>query len=213
MLSRFRRPSHGTIAAYAALFIALGGTSYAAVAIPRNSVGSSQIRTHSIRNVDLASNSVSTSKVRDGSLRASDFRSGDLPAGATGPQGPAGVPGTARVYGRIAANGEVDLPRSKNVGVVTKPFTGIYCITPTGGTGIDVNTTGVVVTPDPRGEFFTDQDADAEWDSLGRDCPSGAVEIKIFVNGGNNATLDSNGDTYQRYAHGFADGPFFFIIP
>jgi hypothetical protein len=33
-------PRHSTVAAYAALFVALGGTSYAAIKLPANSVGS-----------------------------------------------------------------------------------------------------------------------------------------------------------------------------
>src|SRR5438034_11751180 len=34
---RFRRPSHGTVVAYAALFIALGGTAMASVIVTSNS--------------------------------------------------------------------------------------------------------------------------------------------------------------------------------
>jgi hypothetical protein len=47
-----------------ALFVALGGTGYAAVAIPRNSVGSAQIRNHSISPVKLNPKSIG------GSVRA-----------------------------------------------------------------------------------------------------------------------------------------------
>ena len=54
---------------YLALLVALGGTSYAAATLPRNSVGSSQIRT----------NAVSSPEVRNGSLRAVDFAAGQLP--------------------------------------------------------------------------------------------------------------------------------------
>jgi hypothetical protein len=47
-----------------ALFVALGGTGYAAVAIPRNSVGSAQIRNHSISPVKFNPKSIG------GSVRA-----------------------------------------------------------------------------------------------------------------------------------------------
>jgi hypothetical protein len=70
--------------AYLALFVALGGTSYAAVALPKNSVGAAQIKKDAVRSGD----------VKNGSLAAADFKAGQLPAGAsgpTGPQGPAGV--------------------------------------------------------------------------------------------------------------------------
>jgi hypothetical protein len=36
----------GNVVAYIALFIALGGTSYAAINLPRNSVGSKQLRSN-----------------------------------------------------------------------------------------------------------------------------------------------------------------------
>jgi hypothetical protein len=59
-----------------ALMIALGGTSYAAaVALPRNSV--------------------TTVQVKDRSLLAKDFKQGQLPRGAPGPAGPAGAAGPA----------------------------------------------------------------------------------------------------------------------
>jgi hypothetical protein len=43
----------GNAVAYLALFIAVGGTSYAAVTLPTNSVGTRQIRNHSITPVKL----------------------------------------------------------------------------------------------------------------------------------------------------------------
>lgn len=67
-----------------ALFVALGGTSYAAVALPRGSVRKRQLR----------KNAVTGAKVKDGSLRSKDFRAGELPAGPQGIQGPAGKDGT-----------------------------------------------------------------------------------------------------------------------
>jgi hypothetical protein len=41
------------VIAYLALFVALGGTSYAAFALPANSVGTKQIRNHSITPIKL----------------------------------------------------------------------------------------------------------------------------------------------------------------
>ena len=65
-----------------ALFIALGGTAYAAT-LPRNSVGPAQLK----------ANAVTTGKVKNGSLLKGDFKSGQLPAGERGVQGVPGVPG------------------------------------------------------------------------------------------------------------------------
>lgn len=47
-------PNHSTIVAYFALFVALGGTGYAAAKLPRNSVTSSTIRNGSIKLADLS---------------------------------------------------------------------------------------------------------------------------------------------------------------
>jgi hypothetical protein len=42
------RHARSNLVGYLALFVALGGTSYAAISIPRGSVGATQIRNHSI---------------------------------------------------------------------------------------------------------------------------------------------------------------------
>lgn len=52
-----------------ALFIALGGVSYAAAVLPKNSVGTKQLKR----------NAVVSGKVADGSLLRKDFRKGQLP--------------------------------------------------------------------------------------------------------------------------------------
>jgi hypothetical protein len=89
---RVSKPSPALVIALLALFVAMGGTGYAALKLPKNSVGSKQIK----------SNAVSSSKVKDGSLLAGDFKAGQLPAGAQGPVGPRGADGT---NGRDGANG------------------------------------------------------------------------------------------------------------
>src|SRR6184192_4136232 len=50
-----------------ALFVALGGTSYAAVALPANSVGVKQIKKSAVNRAKLRANAVDSTRVRDGS--------------------------------------------------------------------------------------------------------------------------------------------------
>jgi len=69
--------------ALVALFVALGGTSYAAIKLPANSVGSKQIK----------KNAVTSPKVKNGSLLKDDFKSGQLPSGPRGSQGTPGPQG------------------------------------------------------------------------------------------------------------------------
>lgn len=81
-----------------ALFVALGGTSYAAVNLPRNSVDSKQI----------ARNAVNSAKVKNGSLKAKDFKKGQLPQGQkgdTGAQGPQGDQGPQGPQGEVGPAG------------------------------------------------------------------------------------------------------------
>src|ERR671917_2117113 len=74
------RPSPAMVVACIALIVALGGTSYAALKLPRNSVGNKQLRP----------SAVTSGKVRNGSLTAKDFRASALKRGPRGPQGPKG---------------------------------------------------------------------------------------------------------------------------
>lgn len=50
--------ARSNVIAYLALFVALGGTSYAAVSLPDGSVGSRQLRNHSITPVKLDRNAI-----------------------------------------------------------------------------------------------------------------------------------------------------------
>src|SRR5687767_9633932 len=99
------RANHGTVIAYLGLFIALGGVSYAATQLPRNSVGSAQIKAAAVKRSDLARNAVNSPRVANGSLRAADFGPGQLPSGATGPAGATGPTGPAGATGPTGATG------------------------------------------------------------------------------------------------------------
>jgi Collagen triple helix repeat (20 copies) len=77
-----------------ALFVALSGTAYAAT-LPRNSVGTAQLKR----------NAVTSAKVKPRSLLGSDFRRGQLPAGPQGPQGPQGPEGATGARGAEGATG------------------------------------------------------------------------------------------------------------
>jgi hypothetical protein len=89
------RLTFANVIACSALFIALGGTGYAALKLPKNSVG----------NLQLKGGAVNSAKVADGSLKAVDFAAGQLPAGATGATGTTGASGTQGPAGTAGANG------------------------------------------------------------------------------------------------------------
>jgi hypothetical protein len=86
-----------------ALFVALGGGAYA-LTLPRNSVGTKQLKKRAVTTPKIRRGAVTSPKVKDRSLLAKDFRAGQLPAGPQGPQGPqgpTGPAGTARAYAMI----------------------------------------------------------------------------------------------------------------
>src|SRR6476469_8313233 len=94
-----KRLSPSTVTALLALFVALGGTSYAAIKLPKDSVRSKQVKDHS--------------------LLAQDFATGQLPAGkpgATGAPGPAGAPGAPGNDGAPGKDGK----DGTNAGQVTR---------------------------------------------------------------------------------------------
>lgn len=91
-----------------ALFVALGGTSYAAVQIPRNSVGTAQIKQGAVRSSDVRDGSLLPREFRSGTLTRALLRGGGLESlrgdGQAGPQGPAGPAGSAGAAGPAGAS-------------------------------------------------------------------------------------------------------------
>jgi hypothetical protein len=83
------------IVAIAALVVALGGTSYAAVKLSAGSVGTKQLKNNAVTTSKLKKNSVTGAKVKNGSLSAGDFKASSLPVG---PAGPKGDPGNTNTF-------------------------------------------------------------------------------------------------------------------
>jgi hypothetical protein len=140
------RPSPSMAVALLALSVALGGTGYAAIKLPKNSVGNKHIKR----------NAVTGAKVKDASLFANDFASGQIPKGPPGPPGQAGAdgapgppgspgaPGSAIAFAHVNQNGTVD--NTKNIEVTgrgTDPAVPVYCMNHTAG-----GATNVQITPD-----------------------------------------------------------------
>jgi len=102
------------VIACAALFLALGGSGIAAavLVVPKNSVGTAQIR----------NGAVISSKVKNHSLLAKDFKKGQLRPGPAGPEGP-GI----ETWAIVKADAKID--QSSNVASVTSAGVGAYMVT------------------------------------------------------------------------------------
>jgi hypothetical protein len=80
MLARMRRPlTFANVVSVIALFVALGGGAYAAVALPKNSVGSKQLKKNAVTNAKIGKNAVTGAKVKDRSLTGTDINLATLP--------------------------------------------------------------------------------------------------------------------------------------
>ena len=95
--------SYANVVGTLALFVALGGVSYAAVKLPAHSVGTKQLKT----------DAVTSEKVRNGTLRKRDFKDGALPQGKAGETGQDGQPGDPGAPGLPGAPGAHGAPGAK----------------------------------------------------------------------------------------------------
>ena len=108
-----KKPSAATVIATLALFVALGGTSYAAVALAPNSVGSAQLKDGAVQSSDIKDGAVGSSDIASGAIQASDLSKVATKAldgkdgkdGAQGPAGPAGPAGARGPAGPAGADG------------------------------------------------------------------------------------------------------------
>jgi hypothetical protein len=172
-MTRLRlRLSYANVTATLALFIALGGSSYAALRLPRNSVGPTQIR----------AGAVHSSEVKNGSLRTADLSTSARRAlrGAAGPagaQGPAGAP-AARFF--AAVNGAGALVRGDATsGGHASDATGSYVV------GFGQSTSGCAYTATLGG---TDGTAVAPGRVTVADA-GGSVAVRTYDSSGNPADL------------------------
>jgi len=186
------------LVALLALFVALGGSSYAVITLSKNSVASKHIKNGQVKGKDIGKNAVTSRKVKDFSLLAQDFRADQLPAGPKGQQGPQGpkgdqgvagtdgapgapgLPGTARAYGATMAGCSGSPPAlcplhssNRNIAYVVRVGGGIYCV---GVIGI-TPATGVALAS-PR---FIAGDAIQVNPDLQTACVSSEFEIRTFA--------------------------------
>ena len=165
------------VVGYVALFVALGGTSYAATSLPSGSVGTNQLK----------NGAVTGAKVKSKSLTASDFEANSLPAGPKGATGPQGETGAVGPTGATGATGAVGPMGATGATGATGPA---------GATGPqgDTGATGV-------GGFFASAVADSLPASTASGTLSSAAAIQqVTINlpdAGNLVVLDPDVETIE----------------
>jgi hypothetical protein len=125
--------SYANVMATVAVFVALGGTSYAVATLPRNSVGPKQIRSNAVGSSELRSRSVRSTEVRDRSLRLRDLSRAARESlrGRPGPPGPHGPIGqsAASFTAAVNAGGRVESTKGGATGSHTIGGSGEYTVT------------------------------------------------------------------------------------
>lgn len=159
-MSRFapRRPSAALIVSVIALIAALCGTSYAALSLSKNSVGTKQLKNGAATTKKLKNGAVTTSKIKNGAITASKIQNHAVTTaklnitGLTAPNAVhasnADTAGSATsathattsehattadsassvAYAHVLANGTLDSAHSKNVSASSNPSQGVYCL-------------------------------------------------------------------------------------
>jgi hypothetical protein len=99
------RLSPSMVVACLALSVALGGTGYAAITLPKNSVGAKQLK----------KNAITSPKIKDRSLLARDFKQGQIPRGPKGDTGAQGAQGIQGIQGPAGPFPDGDMPAGKTL--------------------------------------------------------------------------------------------------
>lgn len=167
---RAARPhlSYANVMATIAVFIAMGGTSYAALG--RNSVGERQIRPKAVGNSELKSRAVTSSKIRPGAVTASRLSTGARntlrgPGGPAGPAGPAGPQGANGITYRALIDSSGTAVGGNTSGAASSPNPGEYrfgfdrAISGCALTATLARVAGGTVTDPPAGRITTAEEA------------------------------------------------------
>ena len=183
--------TYANVTATLALFLALGGSSYAVVQYTGK---------------NIQDGSLTTKDVKNRSLLKRDFKRGQLPAGAKGDQGAQGVqgergtqgekgndgspgaPGSAAAYAKVDASGNLYAPPySKNIDRATQinfgsPVVGYYCLHATVPVNNIVATLGS--TDMPGGEIKAEFVTNIHCTSGGASAPEYNVQVSTFNSSG-----------------------------
>jgi hypothetical protein len=184
-----------------ALFLALGGTTYAASTglIAKNTVASPQVVNGSLQTKDLSGKARRALK---GNRGPRGFRGAQGAKGATGAQGvkgdkgdkgDTGTPGSALAYALVNADGTIDANNSKNItqANVIKPAATIggYCIE---GLGFTVHNASVTLRYPGPGQIVAGLPP-----NVGTIC-SANVQVRVL--------------TWNAAGSAAADAPFFIVL-
>ncbi len=177
-MARLRRKlTYANVMATIAVFIALGGASYAAIKLPKNSVGTKQLKKEA----------VTAAKIKDGAVTPGklDAAAKTSLTGAQGPQGPKGDPGSAKAWAEVSSGGRV--LRSSGGITVEKIDLGFYCVD--GGSFTTANSVAVGTLNYSDGSTGLDGQIVIANTSASNICKAGQFEVLIGRDSGEPAGM------------------------
>jgi hypothetical protein len=155
-----KRLTYANFIATVALFLALGGAAYAATQLPKNSVGTNQLRKGAVTAAKIARK---TRKQLQGERG---------PAGPQGPQGKTGAKGPTGAKGATGSQGQRGAPGADGIGPAFEVFGVNKSISSGGSTVIAENLSGAfVITADVSLESTV------------------ATQVSCFLNGNENQSI------------------------
>lgn len=149
--------------AYVALFVALGGTSYAAVSLPRNSVGSAQLKRNAVASTDIRAGAVTSSKIRTNAVTgakvaANTLKGADIDESSLG-KVPAAAAADSSTSATSATTAASAADAAKLGGQAPSAFQGAirWALVNNAGNAIIVQSGGISIVSHPfAGETFLD---------------------------------------------------------
>jgi hypothetical protein len=157
------------------LFMVLGGGAYAASQLPKNSVGTKQLKNNAVTGQKIKNKSIGTADLTPTAVTTLKGTKGDAgPAGAQGPQGTT----NSGAYASVALE-EPPILAGAHPGFVAveRVASGIYCLTPTPGTNVDHPLASVDFGGSGGGKA---KFAEPLANGIVFECPSGQLEVRTF---------------------------------
>jgi hypothetical protein len=146
-----RRPSAAIVISSVALFMSLGGVGYAAISIPNNSVGTSQLRNNAVTESKIRNEAVTFRKIRPGAVGIVRANTGQLQVRVSGTCASGSAIGTINQVGKVTCNPALpsEFGTTNNTAKLGSGATSITSVAlPAGASYLAFANPTVTVTPD-----------------------------------------------------------------
>jgi hypothetical protein len=161
----------------AALFVALGGSAYAA--LDRNSVGTPQLKKNAVTSSKLRGGAVTTAKIKAQAVTGGKIKLSTLGKVPSAERADTATTAAPLAYARVAFAGTIDPAFAKGLAAsnLQHPSPGIYCFT----VSYAVKTGQVTVEADPEPDDIASIALAGPSGGALPDCPAGSdVEVITF---------------------------------